>query len=143
VFACVNFQPNINWLASWRVRNRVLQSAARLISFFFNDYSFEYFNGLLIAKRDRTCACIVSHTYKQIRKLWDNQEKTNNSQKTMRMVGKFDADIDRSTSSDTGKLINSVQKTQPTCGGTGSKIGRGFDILCSAKARIRLQYMRG
>ena len=56
------------------------------------------------AKRDRTCACIVSHTYKQIRKLWDNQEKVNNSQKTMRMVGKFDADIDRSTSSDTGQL---------------------------------------
>jgi hypothetical protein len=62
----------------------------------------------LTAKRDRTCACIVSHTYKQIRKLWDNQEKTNGSQKTMRMVGKFDADIDRSTSSDTGRLNRNV-----------------------------------
>jgi len=54
------------------------------------------------AKRDRTCACIVSHTYKQIRKLWDNADKVDTNQKTLRMIGKFDADIDRSTSSDTG-----------------------------------------
>lgn len=56
------------------------------------------------AKRDKTCACIVSHTYKQIRKLWDNADKVNTNQRTLRMIGKFDADIDRSTSSDTGVL---------------------------------------
>jgi len=57
----------------------------------------------MTAKRDRTCACIVSHTYKQIRKLWDNADKVNTNQKTLRMINKFDADIDRSTSSDTGR----------------------------------------
>jgi len=61
------------------------------------------------AKRDRTCACIVSHTYKQIRKLWDNNDKVDAmNQKTRRMIGKFDADIDRSTSSDTGLLLLDV-----------------------------------
>jgi len=59
---------------------------------------------LCAAKRDRTCACIVSHTYKQIRKLWDNADKVNTNPKTLRMLGKFDADIDRSTSSDTGAV---------------------------------------
>jgi len=35
--------------------------------------------------------------------LWDNADKVNPAnQKTLRMIGKFDADIDRSTSSDTG-----------------------------------------
>ena len=57
---------------------------------------------ILVAKRDRTCACIVTHTYKQIRKLWDNPDKTNATQNAIKMLGKFDADIDRSTSSDTG-----------------------------------------
>ena len=52
-------------------------------------------------KRDQTCACIVSHTYKQLRKLWDHNEKQNAAQNAAR-IGKFDADIDRSTSSDTG-----------------------------------------
>jgi segment polarity protein dishevelled len=53
-------------------------------------------------KRDKTCACIVSHTYKQIKKLWDNPEKMTAGQNSIRMIGKFDPDIDLSTSSDTG-----------------------------------------
>jgi segment polarity protein dishevelled len=70
------------------------------------------------AKRDRTCACIVSHTYKQIRNLWDN-DKANPNQKAMRMVGKFDADIDRSTSSDTG----SSDSENGRVGGGGKRDG--------------------
>lgn len=66
-------------------------------------------------KRDRTCACIVTHTYKQIRKLWDNPDKshhptsrpqistnTNSPLLGKNTINKFNQDIDQSTSSDTG-----------------------------------------
>lgn len=58
-----------------------------------------------LVKRDKTCACIVSHTYKQFKKLWDNPEKASAAFNTNKMVGKFDPDIDRSTSSDTGECM--------------------------------------
>ncbi|KAK2148813.1 hypothetical protein LSH36_481g02006 [Paralvinella palmiformis] len=54
------------------------------------------------AKYDKTCACIVSHTYKQIRKLWENPDKVSASQNGVKSGAKFDDDIDRSTSSSTG-----------------------------------------
>ena len=55
-----------------------------------------------LAKYDKTCACIVSHTYKQIRKLWENPDKVNATQNGMKNAGKFADDMDRSTSSSTG-----------------------------------------
>ena len=55
-----------------------------------------------VAKRDQTCACIVTHTYKQIRKLWENPEKQALGPNGLVTAAKFDDDIDRSTSSSTG-----------------------------------------
>ena len=54
-----------------------------------------------VAKRDNTCACIVSHTYKQIRKLWEIKDKEN-LQNGHALMGDFADDIDRSTSSSSG-----------------------------------------
>ena len=65
---------------------------------------FVFFLLSFVAKYDKSCACIVSHTYKQIRKLWENPDKMNANQNGMNRMaaGIFDADIDRSTSSSTG-----------------------------------------
>ena len=52
-------------------------------------------------KRDQTCACIVGHLNKQIRKLWENPDKQNHLQNGLKQ-NKFDADMDRSTSSESG-----------------------------------------
>ena len=64
-------------------------------------FSFALF--VFVAKREKSCACIVSHTYKQIRKLWEIKDKENlHANGGMRHTqAKFD-DIDRSTSSSTG-----------------------------------------
>jgi len=56
----------------------------------------------LLANRDKSCACIVGHTYKQIKKLWENPEKANAAQNGVKAINKFDDDIERSTSSSAG-----------------------------------------
>lgn len=75
------------------------------------------------AVRDKTCACIAYHTYKQIRRLWENPEKANmtataahNGYKVP--PGKFDDDIERSTSSSTGSSASGNSQTR---GGLGKK----------------------
>ena len=54
-----------------------------------------------VAKRDQSCACIVGHLNKQIRKLWENPEKQNQLRNGLKPP-KFGADIDESTSSESG-----------------------------------------
>ena len=61
-----------------------------------------FFSFVFLVKNDKTCACIVTHTYKQIRKLWENPEKPLPGSGVKRGPGQFRDDMDRSTSSSTG-----------------------------------------
>lgn len=84
------------------------------------------------AKRDQTCACIVTHTYKQFRKLWDNTDKSNPGSNPMKMTGKFDADIDRSTSSDTGSSDAEEEQGGGRGGGKDKKDDNNKQMLSTA-----------
>ncbi|CAD5124975.1 DgyrCDS13219 [Dimorphilus gyrociliatus] len=56
--------------------------------------------------KNNACACFVSHTYKQLKKLWIDKGKQQQLQcphgKTYKLPSYFDPDIDRSTSSSCG-----------------------------------------
>ena len=56
---------------------------------------------LPVAKRDQSCACIVGHLNKQIRKLWENPEKQSHLHNGHKLH-KFGTDMDESTSSESG-----------------------------------------
>ncbi len=81
--------------------------------------SYCCFPFIFVATREKSCACLVSHTYKQIRKLWElPKDKQQAAVAAAAAYGscalhnggshKFDDDIDRSTSSSTG-LYTSTQ----------------------------------
>ena len=82
-----------------RLSSRMSQAAL----FDLVEFTCVLFPFVFVAKREKSCACLVSHTYKQIRKLWEIKDK-----ETLQANGgyhhtrpPFD-DIDRSTSSSTG-----------------------------------------
>ena len=59
-----------------------------------------------VARKDKSCACIVSHTYKQIRRLWElPKDKECVHQNGGVYKQRFDDDMDRSTSSSCGKHV--------------------------------------
>ena len=53
----------------------------------------------IAVKYDKSCTCIFNHTYKQIRKLWENDKHGQHFNGIVKSRPKFDDDVDRSTSS--------------------------------------------
>ena len=76
----------------------------------------------ILAQKDKTCACIVSHTYKQIRRLWELPKdkellQQNGGVYRHRDHGGFDDDMDLSTSSSCGKHYTTMAIVDGVVGG--------------------------
>lgn len=85
---------------------------------------------LFAGKNEQTCNCILSHTYKQIRRLWVNGDKHgHSSQRQMTVIRsqpKFNGDLDLSTSSDSsGSTVSADGQRHRAHCRTSSGGGRG------------------